>query len=294
MVRYYRLGAVTTLFVACSVGLRSDTAQQEYPEVRNPTVRSFANHQTFIVGDLDGIRSKASRTDPPCGTTAGHANCGQVCGTLPRGWTVDNIADIRAEKNGPGRDHSRVVSYDVLPEGPITKVCALVKNWASSEGKPVSSVSTRFLFVVTERPKAMAIPSNFDWGHTFGRSWVDFDGDGVLDYCRLLATDTQGNAGKLACTLFTNSNNAHAATITSAGTIDAGAQASRFWLDQNKDGRADFCRFVGGIGRCVLTGSQRRPAFTNTEVTVDPGRCDARNPWPFNTATPDRWCRAGS
>lgn len=80
-----------------------------------------------------------------------------------------------------------------------------------------------------------------DWGFESGRAWVDANGDGRADYCRLV-----GNVGAtqgVACLL--GSGTGFDGNIASVGNIDWGYPDGRFWVDINGDGRADFCRTVG-------------------------------------------------
>jgi hypothetical protein len=78
-----------------------------------------------------------------------------------------------------------------------------------------------------------------DWGYKEGRAWVDFNGDGKADYCRVV-----GNPGdvRLRCTLSAGAS--FGAEITS-DAIDWGYPETRVWLDVNGDGKADFCRVIG-------------------------------------------------
>jgi hypothetical protein len=86
------------------------------------------------------------------------------------------------------------------------------------------------------------ITSNvIDWGYDSGRSWVDFNGDGKADYCRVTGT-TNGQSSYATCTLSAGTAFVH--TIISA-VIDWGYEAGRAWVDFNGDGRADYCRIVG-------------------------------------------------
>ncbi|RKQ90928.1 peptidase M23-like protein [Solirubrobacter pauli] len=112
-----------------------------------------------------------------------------------------------------------------------------------------------------------------DWGYDSGRAWVDFNGDGKADFCRL--TGGQNNQSSYAqCTLSTG--NAFGATITSA-LIDWGLDAGRAWTDFDGDGKADFCRLTGGqnnqssYAQCTLsTGTSFGP--TTTSAVLDWGR----------------------
>ena len=71
-------------------------------------------------------------------------------------------------------------------------------------------------------------------------AWVDFDGDGRADYCRVLASV------QIACTVSTGKG--FGATYTS-DPLDWGyATPQRMWGDVNGDHKADYCREVGNRG----------------------------------------------
>jgi hypothetical protein len=78
-----------------------------------------------------------------------------------------------------------------------------------------------------------------DWGQETGRAWVDVNGDGMADFCRVVGTS---GAYKLACTLSTG--NGFGETITSA-VMDPGLVLGRAWTDVNGDGLPDYCRLTG-------------------------------------------------
>ncbi|MEV4315609.1 cutinase family protein [Actinocrispum sp. NPDC049592] len=81
-----------------------------------------------------------------------------------------------------------------------------------------------------------------DWGYAAGRAWVDANGDGKADFCRVVGV-TNGTDSRVACTL--SAGGAFGATITSP-VIDWGFPEGRIWADFNGDGKADFCRRAGG------------------------------------------------
>ena len=95
-----------------------------------------------------------------------------------------------------------------------------------------------------------------DPGMTLGRAWIDVNGDGYPDFCRVLGTDG-ATTGQLACTLSTGGTG-FGATITSAANISVGTMSLAAWVDVDGDGRADFCSLTAGNGStaCYLsTGS---------------------------------------
>ncbi|HZH79156.1 MAG TPA: peptidase M12A astacin [Archangium sp.] len=98
---------------------------------------------------------------------------------------------------------------------------------------------------------ATYISGVLDWGYEAGRAWVDFDGNGRADYCRVVGGASDG---RVQCTAFTGGG--FGATYTS-GVLDWGYGTGRSWADMNGDGRADYCRIVGGEGslrqQCTLS-----------------------------------------
>jgi len=91
------------------------------------------------------------------------------------------------------------------------------------------------------------ISGELDASKDAGRAWVDANGDGKADYCRVVAA-----SGTVRCLLSTGAG--FGADIAS-GAIDAGADAGRAWVDVNGDGKADYCRVVGNAVRCLLGGN---------------------------------------
>jgi hypothetical protein len=102
-----------------------------------------------------------------------------------------------------------------------------------------------------------------DWGNTEGRDWVDMNGDGRSDFCRVVGP---AGAFRLACTLSAGAG--FGATITS-DVIDAGVSGSQKWVDVNADGFVDFCRVTVTAGSyrlaCTFGGAS---SFGNTVSSV--------------------------
>jgi murein DD-endopeptidase MepM/ murein hydrolase activator NlpD len=107
-----------------------------------------------------------------------------------------------------------------------------------------------------------------DWGQDTGRAWVDFNGDGRTDYCRIVGT-TNFASSYAACTPSTGTG--FGTTILS-GVLDWGFVTGRAWVDANGDGRADYCRRVGAVNNtssyvsCTLSAGSSFGATTLSDV----------------------------
>ena len=89
-----------------------------------------------------------------------------------------------------------------------------------------------------------------DWGGDHDGAWVDWNGDGKTDYCRLVCEDSGGGSCefwetkhyKLRCAISTGTgivDGQVGAEIPASEIADVGA---RWFTDWNGDGRADWCR----------------------------------------------------
>ncbi|HET9370968.1 MAG TPA: hypothetical protein VFO19_12000 [Vicinamibacterales bacterium] len=95
---------------------------------------------------------------------------------------------------------------------------------------------------------------NIDLGYPEGRAFVDFDGDGRPDYCRVIGN---GYPKSYASCTFAD-DNGFGATVTSP-SLDWGYAETRQWRDVNGDRKADFCRVVGNYRETLsCTFSQGR------------------------------------
>lgn len=116
---------------------------------------------------------------------------------------------------------------------------------------------------------------NIDPGYSKGRAWADVNADGKADYCRVVG----GWNKQVACT--PSNGSSFASTITSA-PLDAGYDAGRAWVDVTGDGRADYCRVVGGWYKQVActpsTGTGFATDKTFSSDVLDPGY-DATRTW---------------
>ncbi len=109
-----------------------------------------------------------------------------------------------------------------------------------------------------------------DPGMTLGRAWIDVNGDGYPDFCRVLGTDG-ATSGQLACTLSTGGTG-FGATITSTANLSVGTMNSAAWVDIDGDGRADFCSLFTGNGntQCYLsTGSGFSSAVASSAPSLN-------------------------
>ncbi|MEA2702314.1 MAG: hypothetical protein QOJ69_1493 [Actinomycetota bacterium] len=120
--------------------------------------------------------------------------------------------------------------------------------------------------VVAGKPNLTYQSRPFDPGWKAGRAWVDHNGDGRADYCRVV------DYTRLACTVST----APATFPTQVSgpavgegfgetfyslNLDAGWDDTRTWLDYNGDGLVDYCRIVGNVftgysGVCTMSNGK--------------------------------------
>jgi|GEM_PF-1426283 len=99
------------------------------------------------------------------------------------------------------------------------------------------------------------ISSKIDPGDLKSLQWVDFNGDGKVDNCRII-----GN--KLHVTLSTGTGFQTNEIISS--DIDVGVNGS--WVDFNGDDKADYCRIISGNKlRVTLSGGD---SFVSNEITT--------------------------
>jgi hypothetical protein len=136
-----------------------------------------------------------------------------------------------------------------------------------------------------------------DWGYGDRRWAVDFNGDGLTDYCR--AVGNGGGAGSyLACSLSTGSGLSGEYTVF-APLGDWGYSDRRWMVDFNGDGKADYCRAVGNGGgagsylACSLsTGTGLSGEYTVFAPLSDWGYGGRRWMADFNGDGKADYCRA--
>ncbi|MEO1085937.1 MAG: VCBS repeat-containing protein, partial [Acidobacteriota bacterium] len=115
-------------------------------------------------------------------------------------------------------------------------------------------------------PYGFGTPFGFDFGQE-PRSFVDVNGDGRADYCRLLG---DGPTARLSCALA--SVNGFDGEFSSPAPFDFGYPEVRRFADVNGDGRADYCRTVGNppdvFLSCALAGDT---GFGHYDFNSEPG-----------------------
>jgi hypothetical protein len=116
------------------------------------------------------------------------------------------------------------------------------KDYCRLVGSGASSLESISCGLSSSAGVGMTLTSSpLDPGYTDGRAWVDVNGDGRADFCRVTAAP---DGERLLCTLSTGTG--FGLTISS-GVLDAGYSQGRAWVDINGDGRADYCRVVGTV-----------------------------------------------
>jgi hypothetical protein len=134
-------------------------------------------------------------------------------GYADRRWWIDF--------NGDGRpDYCRAVGNS---SGSGSRLACSLSNGAGLSGEVSALVS--------------------DWGYEDRRWWIDFNGDGLADFCRAVGSSS-GAGSFLACSLSTGSGLSGEYTVFTP-LADWGYADRRWWVDVNGDGRSDFCRAVG-------------------------------------------------
>ncbi|WP_224360513.1 FG-GAP repeat domain-containing protein [Hyalangium versicolor] len=162
--------------------------------------------------------------------------------------------------------------------------CRRVGNTSAQSGYVSCTVSTSAGFGRTYTSSVI------DWGNEAGRAWVDFNGDGRADFCRVHGSIYQ-QSNYLSCTISLGTG---FGGTYSSGVLDGGYDTGRAWVDFNGDGRADFCRHVGGApSRYVACTASTGTGFGNlySSSALDWGQ-DAGRDWvDFNGDGKADFCR---
>jgi hypothetical protein len=127
-----------------------------------------------------------------------------------------------------------------------------------------------------------------DPGYAEGRAWADVNGDGLPDFCRL----TNGSAPyNVTCRV----SPAYTTDVVVATVWDAGYTDTRDFADTAGDGRARFCRLVGGgnwSNDAICTGRPLASADVMTSFTSGLGLVTTVQSAPLPSLTGDRYQRA--
>jgi hypothetical protein len=125
-----------------------------------------------------------------------------------------------------------------------------------------------------------------DAGWDAGRAWVDFNGDGKADYCRVVGL----NSKSVQCTV--SGGDGWDDTFQSSA-LDPGYDAGRSWVDVNGDGKSDFCRVVGFWDKSMQCTFSTGTGFgrTVTSTALDPGYDDSRRWGDVNGDAKADFCR---
>jgi hypothetical protein len=224
-----------------------------------PIERGVANGRAWVDFNGDG-RADYCRG---LGTTANVDSKVACTVSTPTGFGATYVSEVLDW----GYDDNSRAWVDFNADGKAD-YCRIV-GWNGFNLQCTVSTGTGFGGIYTSGP--------IDPGAVEGRAWVDYNGDGRRDYCRV----TGGSAfvdSKVACTVSTTSG--FGATYAS-GVLDWGYASSRTWADVNADRRADFCRAVGGaphVSRrmdCVFSAGTGFAGGYLSEV-IDLGYDDSR------------------
>ena len=142
-----------------------------------------------------------------------------------------------------GLNHAQdIFSADVNSDG-RADICYLHTAWSDTQDTSAElrcSLSTGAEFASSSQWKfgsvAVGAPDR-----TWPRAFVDFDGNGYLDFCRVLNGDA--DAKTISCLM--NGVNGFTGENTLQPIFTPSREGAEF-VDFNGDGKVDFCRVVGG------------------------------------------------
>jgi hypothetical protein len=150
-----------------------------------------------------------------------------------------------------GKGHGREITFP--PDHITGHPHMLIGSTSPSEALPPS-------------PQLLAAvkTNSMDWGIPGSRAWVDINGDGIADFCRL----TGHAVKKITCTLASGATIDH---LYDGPTFEKAIESksrSFAWIDADGDGTVDFCRIIPindhatkGSPRCIMI-SRPKQAFT--------------------------------
>ena len=113
-----------------------------------------------------------------------------------------------------------------------------------------------------------------DPGYDEGRGWVDFNGDGKADYCRVVGV--VGSYG-LKCTFSNGTGFDKKELLMTGARFKPGDTVGRDWIDWDGDGLPDYVRALGPKGLAVTFGAKSDFGETvESDSTLDAGAPDSR------------------
>ena len=117
--------------------------------------------------------------------------------------------------------------------------------------------------------QAIDLGTEILWGY-YPRQWIDFNGDGKADFCRILGTPEK----YLGCTLSTGTGLGETITSSSSGFDPGYEYSGRQWVDFNGDGKADYCRTIKGGSNTTSYISCTLSTGVGFEATYTSGQLD--------------------
>lgn len=95
--------------------------------------------------------------------------------------------------------------------------------------------------------------TQIEFGNAMGKAWIDFNGDGLGDFCRPVQTATSGQyiPWELKCDLATDVGFSESISLGHQ-TLSHTDDGVRTWIDANGDGFLDFCSAVQSQPFCVF------------------------------------------
>jgi hypothetical protein len=200
-----------------------------------PTWPAYTEYCRFVGGNPAFLSCALSN-----GTTFGQYDVNSAT-SLDQGY--GNLPRFMADVNGDGiPDYCRFVGGN-----PAFLSCAL------------SNESTFGQYDVNS---ATSLDQGYD---NLPRFMADVNGDGKADYCRFV-----GNPAFLSCAL-SNGTTFGQYDVNSAPSLDQGyGNLPRFMADVNGDGKADYCRFVGGNPAFLSCALSNGTTFGQYDVNSAP------------------------
>jgi hypothetical protein len=226
----------------------SQSVQRElidFPDVNGDGRADICYPLTLLGGNPDGT----DRTDLTCFYSTGSTDYRLMSDDTLTFWVGNNIE--------PGLTGRARQWADVDGDG-RADFCRAVGTTADQRIRCLMSGPNGFTRDVLSHTLNSSVTAIDGWGFNDGASFVDVNGDGKSDYCRIIST--VANQFSLRCTLSTGDGWARTVPQDAAWErwlsvaeanfgstpLDPGHAQFRWWVDVNGDGQADFCRAVGG------------------------------------------------